>query len=295
MSKIKLDKYYTPDEMIQICIDELSKVVDLKEYHVIEPSAGDGRWKPFLEESRKLSLYDIEPDSDEVSQLDFIEDSLEVDGKSIFIGNPPFGKACSLAIKFFNKAASYKPDYIAYILPVSFGKRLTIRNKLSREYSVKVSVELPEIHFEPNAQKGFYQAESSRLHCVFQIWERKPRKNVVVPETNGYKIVRPSNHKILDENGISREQPVGDIDVDFTIITHGTRAGQIVDFDGNVQKVSVCQFVKVDDDVCIEDIRRKFEETDFSYFTGANAISSQSSLSTAEIICCVEGSDYKLM
>lgn len=48
--------------------------------------------------------------------------------KVIVIGNPPFGFKASLAVKFFNKAASFA-DYIAFILPASFMKD-SVKNQL---------------------------------------------------------------------------------------------------------------------------------------------------------------------
>ena len=49
------------------------------------------------------------------------------------LGNPPFGKNCSLAIKFFNKAAEFA-DLIAFIIPRTF-KRISIQNKLNLNFS----------------------------------------------------------------------------------------------------------------------------------------------------------------
>ena len=55
--------------------------------------------------------------------------------KYLVIGNPPFGKISSLAVKFFNKSAEYA-DVIAFIVP-----------RTLKEYLYKKQV---EYEFSPN-------------------------------------------------------------------------------------------------------------------------------------------------
>ena len=50
----------------------------------------------------------------------------------LVVGNPPFGKISSIAIKFFNKSAEYA-DCIAFIIPRTF-KRVSVQNKLNLNF-----------------------------------------------------------------------------------------------------------------------------------------------------------------
>lgn len=298
MAKAKFDKYYTPEQVINTCVSALSRVVEDKDILVIEPAAGDGRWLPVLHKhgfANTIGL-DILPDGPKVKAFDFLIDDLSSDITStstLFVTNPPFGRACSLAIKFFNKAAEYNPHFIAFLIPKSFGKKFQARKRINHGYILHSIVELGKDHFErPDGIR--YDGDESRLECEFQIWTKGKREKVLTPKPTGYKIVRPPNQKIIDREGILRELPVGQLDVDFTIVTHGTKAGTVEDFDPTTNKVSVRQFVKVLDGFDVQEVRRKFEVTDFSYFTKSSTIGSQGSISTDEIICCVEGIDFKL-
>jgi len=303
MSKSNLDKYYTHKEDISmifnIITDELS-FLDKTEIELIEPSAGDGRFCiPFTSNGFDVKAYDISPDNDKVVEQDFLELTLEENKKPrVFFGNPPFGKSCSLAIKFFNKCAELNADLICFILPSSFGKKLSFRKRLDDRYSLYKEFDLNNgLHFE--RPDGKVYTGVNPVSCKFMMFVKYPRRPVDIPKTLGYTIQRPSNKKILEEvdgKTKSKEQPVGEgFDADFTIVTHSTKAGTIEDFDGKTQKVSVRQFVKVHDCFSSEKIRDKFEKTDFTYFLeAATIVGSQSSISTDEIKCCVENSDYKL-
>jgi hypothetical protein len=61
--------------------------------------------------------------------------------KYLIIGNPPFGKSSSIAIKFFNKAALFS-ECIAFILPRTF-KRISIQNRLDLNFSLIYTKDLP--------------------------------------------------------------------------------------------------------------------------------------------------------
>ena len=73
-------------------------------------------------------FYDIQPENEEISQLDYLNFNKDIVKHKIkentnihIIGNPPFGRGGSNAIKFINKAAEFA-DTIAFILPRSFRK-----------------------------------------------------------------------------------------------------------------------------------------------------------------------------
>lgn len=79
MAKAELDKYYTPDEVIRVCEEKLQKVFKGSISCIIDPCAGDGRWKDsFKRVCQDVVLYDIEPDSEDVSTRDFLKDDESV-------------------------------------------------------------------------------------------------------------------------------------------------------------------------------------------------------------------------
>ena len=70
-------------------------------------------------------FYDLEPENDEIIKQDYL--NFDYTGiadefnKTHIIGNPPFGRQSSLAIKFIKKSVTYC-DSISFILPKSFKK-----------------------------------------------------------------------------------------------------------------------------------------------------------------------------
>tara|TARA_R110000851_G_scaffold311746_2_gene472041 strand:+ start:110 stop:1048 length:939 start_codon:yes stop_codon:yes gene_type:complete len=294
--KQELDKYYTPvKEIERFCEYLYSELAGFTNIDFIEPSAGDGRWCTTIKKyNGDITAYDLAPDVESVTQQDFLTLTLpkKVSGVGrVFIGNPPYGKCSGTANKFFNKCAELEADLIAMVLPSSFGVKLQSRGRIDNNYSLysehKVST---STHFE--VLDGTTYKGDNKLQCSFMVWVNKQRRDHTVPFNPAYKIVRPLNSKIKClETNKTMEQGVGEIDVDFSIITHGTRTGCVLDFD-LTHKVSVKQFVKVTEGYDLDFWRERFTYTDYSYFKSANIL--QKSISTDEIRCCVEGSKYKL-
>ena len=121
----------------------LSKI-DLKAYDlIIEPSAGSGSFSNLI----NCIAFDIEPKNDKIIKQNYLEleTSEYADKKVLVIGNPPFGRQSSLAIKFINKSAEFA-DTIAFILPKSF-KKESLLNKLDKHLFLKEVYELPNTKF----------------------------------------------------------------------------------------------------------------------------------------------------
>ena len=295
MAKAELDKYYTPDEVIRVCEEKLQKVFKGSISCIIDPCAGDGRWKDsFKRVCQDVVLYDIEPDSEDVSTRDFLKDDLEIPDKPFaIVTNPPFGKANSLSTKFFNKAATMNPDYICFLVPINFGKKNLSR--LSREYTCIDEVELPNLHFE-RIDGVAYSAKESSLRCNFQIWKRQKRTDkickivpVIVDGVRVYKrekftLYRPPCHKID-----GKEQPVGVLgkldgkDL-FTIITHGRKAGTVKVFEPDKDKVSVKQFIEPH----VEGLYSAIKQEWFNDLRDGFALSYAGSINSQEIINTLE-------
>lgn len=85
MSKYNLDKFYTKDNIVDLCLSH----INLSNYNtIIEPSAGNGSF------SNKIDCiaYDIDPNNDNIIKQDFLSlDYSEFKSPILIIGNPPFG------------------------------------------------------------------------------------------------------------------------------------------------------------------------------------------------------------
>ena len=152
------DKFYTKSSVAEQCYNLLGeKLGDLSEYTFLEPSAGDGKFLPYL---KNFEAYDILPEGENIIQQDFLTwEPNKLD--YITIGNPPFGKRSKLAVGFFNKCATCS-KVIAFILPVSFMK-YGVQKQLDKDFKLISSFLLDENSFTADG-------EDFSVRCVFQIW-----------------------------------------------------------------------------------------------------------------------------
>ena len=123
-----IDKYYTCQNAVNKCIELIRKYIDIQEDDLcIEPSAGNGSFINGIKSIFKnYRLYDLEPEHIEIIKQDYLDFEYKTMIKTSFnkihiIGNPPFGRQSSLAIKFIKKSTEYC-DSISFILPKSFKK-----------------------------------------------------------------------------------------------------------------------------------------------------------------------------
>lgn len=133
MSSKLLGKYYTIPKIAKLCLNKINNIDDYD--LVLEPSAGSGSFSNLIKNKSLISI-DIEPENENVTKMDFLKEKLELDSYKniIAIGNPPFGKQNNLAIKFFNKCASYSHvNCIAMIFPKSF-KKVSIHDRCILNY-----------------------------------------------------------------------------------------------------------------------------------------------------------------
>lgn len=103
-----LEKFFTNPDIAKLCVSLWQKNLNiLKTDTIVEPSAGNGSFSNLLKNYYKNFIaYDIQPECSKIIKQDFLSLNLTQFKKPIhFIGNPPFGKQASLAIKFFNHAS----------------------------------------------------------------------------------------------------------------------------------------------------------------------------------------------
>ena len=80
------------------------------------------------------------------------------------VGNPPFGRQSSLAIKFIKQSCKFC-DTISFILPKSF-KKDSLQKHFPINFHLEYEYELPKDSF-------IVGDKSHDVPCVFQIWIKK--------------------------------------------------------------------------------------------------------------------------
>ena len=168
-----IDKYYTKQSVVDLCIEFVRQYIniDAKNDLIIEPSAGNGSFIPGIKSlSSKFLFFDLKPENIEILEQDYLVlDSINLkkitDCKKIHvIGNPPFGRQSSLAIKFIKKSTTFA-DSISFILPKSF-KKDSLQKSFPLEFHLVFQFDLP-------ANSFLVEGVEYDVPCVFQIWEKK--------------------------------------------------------------------------------------------------------------------------
>jgi predicted RNA methylase len=204
-----IDKFYTKVSIVNLCINYIKQYLKInkKDDLIIEPSAGNGAFISTIKTlSDNYKFYDIKPENSEIIKQDFLEfkyNEIRKKYKTIhLIGNPPFGRQSSLAIKFIKFACNFS-DTISFILPKSF-KKDSLKKVFPVNFHLIFEVDLPNNSFLANDVE-------CDVPCVFQIWEKK---NVVriVPD-----VLKPLNFEFVDK--------IDDHDISFRRV--GVNAGTI--------------------------------------------------------------------
>jgi hypothetical protein len=211
-----LDKFYTLPECSKICIEKVSALYDVADWDlIVEPSAGNGSFLNQIPSDKKIGI-DISPQHPDIIEQDFFDYHPSSEHKNILvIGNPPFGKISSLAIKFFNHSAKWA-TVIAFIIPRTF-RKISIQNRLNRRFHLVYDEEIP------NTPCCFYPAMS--VKCCFQIWEKKDidleREFIDLPKTHGdWEFLKLGK---TDASG----QPTPPENADFALRAYGGTIGEI--------------------------------------------------------------------
>ena len=177
----RLDQFYTRTEVVEDLVEWYRvkriehNLLRFQRTRIIEPSAGTGT---FL---RKLPLgsegYDIDPKAPGISQSDFLALPLSLDDPLLVIGNPPFGKNASMAIKFFNRAAQ-AASVIAFIVPRTFQK-VSVQNRLDLSFHLVDEILVAKDAF-------IFEGERKHVPAVFQIWVKKDmrRQKIALPKAH---------------------------------------------------------------------------------------------------------------
>ena len=170
--EVGLDQYNTLPKVAEYCWDSFQKFLKkdsaiLKNYKMIEPSAGAGSFYNLLPKNNRVGI-DVEKFNSDYIQQDFLtwEPNHTDNRPCLAIGNPPFGYRGWLALAFLNRAAEFC-DYVGFILPMSFqsdGKG-SPKNRvvgMTLVHSEQLSGDLFEL---PSGEK-------IQVNTLWQIWKK---------------------------------------------------------------------------------------------------------------------------
>lgn len=163
------DQFYTKPEIAQKCMDWIHETVPGFEGTWLEPSAGAGAFLDIMPNPRigvDLHPADRPEGATPVIEADFL--TWKADGvvrPIITVGNPPFGRNASLALRFINHAMTVS-DIICFILPLTFDKLVT-QEKVDKHLELILNERLPDNSF-------IHHGQDYNVPCCFQIWRRIP-------------------------------------------------------------------------------------------------------------------------
>lgn len=183
-----LDKFYTKPETVRRCMDLFQTLISVgDEDTFIEPSAGSGSFLDAMKQAfpcNPVVGLDIQPEAKDILQGDFLTYSWDHIKTPIhIIGNPPFGRQSSLAIRFLKKSCLLGKS-ISFILPKSF-KKDSMRKHISPMFHLVAEIDLDPFSF-------LVQGKEHDVQCVFQVWEKrcKPRERPGVHVPLGFSFVK---------------------------------------------------------------------------------------------------------
>lgn len=232
-----LDQFYTSPVVAKACFDFLEKTIFLLDTDLfLEPSAGDGAFFKLMPPERRVGV-DVEPKHPDVELQNFLTEFVPRPGarRWVVVGNPPFGKNSSLAVRFFQKSAEFA-DVIAFVVPLTFRKQ-SLQRRLPANF-----VLVDELPLSDNA--FVFEGKPYSVPCCFQVWKKTPieRKHVLAP----------LSHVDFEFCEASR--------ADFAIRRVGGLAGKVIrDFDG----YSAASHYFIRSRLGAEALARRFESIDW--------------------------------
>jgi len=252
-----IDKYYTKETAVQLCLDLIKQNIQITpDDLIVEPSAGNGSFiKGIKTLTNHFRFYDLEPENEEIIKQNYLlfhfAELKQTFKKIHTIGNPPFGRQSSLAIKFIKKSCEFC-DSVSFILPKSF-KKESLKKTFPLNFHLVCQVDLPEKSF-------LVDGLEYTVPCIFQIWEKRTTNRVVIEK------LEPINFMFVDKT----EKP----DISFRRV--GVNAGAI-DTKTDEKSVQSHYFIKFTNDKSIaENISQLSTITyDFNNTVGPKSISKQ--------------------
>jgi hypothetical protein len=192
-----IDKFYTKPSVANYCCQIIQNYITINPDIdlIIEPSAGNGSFiEPITHITNNYLLYDILPEHSQIIKQDYLTIDLstiifpDIHTKIHIIGNPPFGRQSSLAIKFIKQSANFCHT-ISFILPKSF-KKESMQKHFPLNFHLVYQIDLNNNSFIINSQTT--KEEEKDVPCVFQIWEKRDydRDSLIIYLPNKFSFVK---------------------------------------------------------------------------------------------------------
>ena len=249
-SEVSLDKFYTIPEISEKCLQKLTELYNWSDWDiVVEPSAGNGSFLMRIPTPNKIGI-DICPEHEDIIQQDFFTYMPPSHMcKVLVVGNPPFGRVSSLAIRFFNHAAKWA-NVIAFIVPRTF-RRISVQNKLNLHFHLVHDEDIP---IQPCSFVPPMMAK-----CCFQVWEKKELQRCLIELSMTHNDWEFLAFGEKDENG----QPTPPDNADFAIRAYGGKCGEIAESELESLRPKSWHWIKanIDKHVLIE----RFKNLDYTF------------------------------
>jgi hypothetical protein len=247
-----LDKFYTLTSYSNKCIKQVFELYNINDFDlIIEPSAGNGSFFNQINTNNKIAI-DIQPElelENNIIKMDFFDYRPPINKQKIcVIGNPPFGKVSSLAIKFFNHSANWA-QVIAFIVPRTF-RKISVQNKLNTYFHLVYDEDVPT--------KPCCFTPQMNVKCCFQIWEKKTEKRQLIELTTIHEdwVFLPFGP--LDNNG----QPTPPKGADFAIRAYGGKIGEITEHNLHLLRPKSWHWIK--SNINKAELIQRFSKLDYS-------------------------------
>jgi hypothetical protein len=244
-----LDKFYTIPIISEKCINAVGSKYNWDYWDlVIEPSAGNGSFLTKIPTTKRIGI-DIAPEHREIIKQDYLTYKPNRELKNILvIGNPPFGRVSSLAIKFFNHSAEWA-SVIAFIIPRTF-RRISVHNKLNKKFHLIYDEEIPSdpCSFSPPMM----------VKCCFQIWEKKEKERNIIELSTKHNDWDFLPFGPLDTEG----QPTPPKGADFAVRAYGGKCGEIIQTGLDALRPKSWHWIK--SKISIPVLIERFESLDYS-------------------------------
>lgn len=166
MDTRKFDCFYTKEFAVKECMDFLNKNLSGKKKPTlwVDPSAGEGIFLSHFPKPR-VGLEIRSSSNEEIIKSDFLSWTPNGNLRDVItVGNPPFGRGASLAVRFFNHSALFS-ERIAMILPRSFQKESMLKRIHPNMYL--------EEELVLNPDSFTFNERNFAVNCVFQIWKKR--------------------------------------------------------------------------------------------------------------------------
>lgn len=148
----------------------------------------------------------------DVKRGDFLKSKIELNNY-VCITNPPFGRAHSLSVKFFNKAAQLGCNKIIFLISASFG-RPAIIDRLDKNFHLIDQFSAPDISYIYDSKK----MDQGLFKSIVQVWERKTH-------------LRDVKRKISTNfRFISRHEVRNGFKYTFSIRKYGSNIGEVFSY-----------------------------------------------------------------